>query len=63
MFSLADRSVIVTGGTKGGIGRGIAGVFARAGADVAIAARSSDEIDSAVAELSGVGDGRIIGGS
>lgn len=60
MFSLADRSVIVTGGTKG-IGRGIAGVFARAGADVAIAARSSDEIDSAVAELSGVGDGRIIG--
>ncbi len=60
MFSLADRSVIVTGGTKG-IGRGIAGVFARAGADVAIAARSAAEIDSAVAELDALGDGKIIG--
>ncbi|MGK2854945.1 MAG: SDR family NAD(P)-dependent oxidoreductase, partial [Microbacteriaceae bacterium] len=40
MFELADRSVLVTGGSKG-IGRGIASVFARAGANVAIAARSA----------------------
>lgn len=45
--SLADRSVIVTGGSKG-IGRGIATVFARHGAKVTIAARGEDALKKAV---------------
>lgn len=60
MFDLQSRSVLVTGGSKG-IGRGIASVFARAGADVAIAARSAADLDDAVAALDGLGDGKVIG--
>jgi 3-oxoacyl-[acyl-carrier protein] reductase len=60
MFSLVGRSVVVTGGSKG-IGRGIASVFAAAGADVAVAARSRADIDSAVATLDGLGAGKVIG--
>ena len=45
MFDLRSTSVLVTGGSKG-IGRGIASVFAAAGANVAIAARSAVEIDA-----------------
>jgi 3-oxoacyl-[acyl-carrier protein] reductase len=60
MFALESRSVLVTGGSKG-IGRGIAAVFATAGANVAIAARSADEIDSAVAELDTLGNGKVLG--
>ncbi|MBY4572730.1 3-oxoacyl-ACP reductase [Gordonia paraffinivorans] len=60
MFDLSGRSVIVTGATKG-IGRGIAGVFARAGCNVAIAARSAAEIESCVADLDALGGGKIIG--
>lgn len=60
MFDLQARSVLVTGGSKG-IGRGIAGVFARAGADVAVAARSAADLDEAVAALDGLGSGKVIG--
>ncbi|GFH00154.1 3-oxoacyl-ACP reductase [Mycolicibacterium hippocampi] len=60
MFSVADKSVVVTGGSKG-IGLGIASVFASADAHVAIAARSRADLDTAVAELDELGTGRVIG--
>lgn len=60
MFDLSSTSVLVTGGSKG-IGRGIASVFASAGANVAIAARSSADIDGVVADLDDRGSGRVIG--
>lgn len=60
MFDLQSRSVLVTGGSKG-IGRGIAGVFARAGADVAVAARSAADLDEAVGVLDELGTGKVIG--
>ncbi|AKS31853.1 3-oxoacyl-ACP reductase FabG [Mycolicibacterium goodii] len=50
--SLQGRSAIVTGGSKG-IGRGIAETFANAGVDVVITGRNQDDLDRAVADLSG----------
>ncbi|WFR74418.1 3-oxoacyl-ACP reductase FabG [Prescottella defluvii] len=49
--SISGRSVIVTGGSKG-IGRGIARVFAKSGADVLITARDAEALEKAAAELS-----------
>lgn len=46
--------VFITGGTKG-IGRAIALRFAREGAQVAIAARTSSELDDVVAEINAAG--------
>jgi len=56
--SVAGRSVIVTGATKG-IGKGIASVFARAGANVLITGRHAGDADAAVTELDALGTGRV----
>jgi len=58
MFELTGKNVLVTGATKG-IGYGIAAVFATAGANVAIAARSQADLDAAVSRLDALGSGRI----
>lgn len=56
--SMEGRSVVVTGGSKG-IGKGIARVFARSGADVLIAARDEGGLAAAAADLAGAGGGRV----
>lgn len=50
VHSVAGRSVVVTGASKG-IGKGIARVFAAAGARVAILARHADQAEAAAAEI------------
>lgn len=50
--SLTGRSVVVTGGSKG-IGRGIATVFARAGARVLVTGRDEESLAIACAEIGG----------
>ncbi|MEA2294158.1 MAG: 3-oxoacyl-[acyl-carrier protein] reductase [Solirubrobacteraceae bacterium] len=53
MFTpVTGRTVLVTGGTKG-IGKGIAGVFARAGANVVVTGRDRERGEAAAAELGG----------
>ncbi len=63
MFTpIVGRTVLVTGGTKG-IGKGIAGVFASAGANVVVNGRDSDAGELAVRDLSGRGgDVAYVGG-
>jgi 3-oxoacyl-[acyl-carrier protein] reductase len=56
--SLEGRSVIVTGGSKG-IGKGIARVFARAGAHVLLAARDEESLRAAADELRATSAGRV----
>ena len=52
--SLAGRTALVTGGGRG-IGRAIALALASAGADVAVAARTADELHDVGEELRGLG--------
>ena len=53
-FDFSGKQVFVFGGTSG-INLGIARSFAAAGANVAVASRSQEKVDAAVAELAGLG--------
>jgi len=57
LTSIRDRSVIVTGGSKG-IGRGIAKVFAAQGAKVTIAAQGEEALVRTCEALNAAG-GRV----
>ncbi|MBA2457959.1 MAG: SDR family NAD(P)-dependent oxidoreductase, partial [Gemmatimonadales bacterium] len=55
MIALAGRTALVTGGNRG-IGRAVALLLARAGADVAITFRSrAGEADAVVGEIERIG--------
>lgn len=53
-FDFSGKQVFVFGGTSG-INLGIARCFAASGANVAVASRSQEKVDAAVAELSSLG--------
>jgi len=53
-FSLHDKIALVTGASRG-IGRAIAIGFAEAGADVAVAARSEDDLETLAKEIDAAG--------
>jgi 3-oxoacyl-[acyl-carrier protein] reductase len=55
--SLEGRSAVVTGATKG-IGKGIARVLAKAGANVLITGRNKQDAERAVSQLEGLGSGK-----
>ena len=53
-FSLEGQTAIITGGS-GGIGRGCARAFAKAGANLVIASVPPEEIPPAIAEVEALG--------
>jgi len=53
-FRLDGKAALVTGAGKG-IGRGIALTFAKAGADVALVARTKDDLDAVVEQIRATG--------
>jgi len=59
-MELNGKSSIVTGGTRG-IGRGIADALLRSGMNVCISARHEGEVEQAVRELAGSGEGKVAG--
>ncbi|MDT9592860.1 3-oxoacyl-ACP reductase FabG [Nocardioides zeae] len=59
MTDLSHTRVLVTGGSRG-IGLGIARVLARAGASVAVTARSGDALAAAAAELEALGAPQVV---
>ena len=54
LFSVAGRTVVITGGTRG-IGRMIAGGFVAGGADVIVTSRKAEAVERTVAELGDLG--------
>ena len=60
MVLLANKTAVVTGGTRG-IGRAIAQALFAAGVNVSISARNEGEIKNAVTELNELGAGRCVG--
>src|SRR5262245_42786369 len=58
-ISLAGRTAVVTGGSKG-VGFGVATRFAESGADVAIIARGREALDAAVKRIGAIGKGRVV---
>ena len=59
-ISLAGRTAVVTGGSKG-IGLAVATRFAASGADVAIMARGREALNQAVATIGTTAPGRVFG--
>ncbi|HYP52855.1 MAG TPA: SDR family oxidoreductase [Pyrinomonadaceae bacterium] len=59
-MNLNGKTAIVTGSTKG-IGRAIAEALVRAGANVCVSARSSEEVERAVGELGALDGGDVTG--
>jgi 3-oxoacyl-[acyl-carrier protein] reductase len=58
-ISLNGRTAIITGGSKG-LGFAMAETFAKAGADVAIAARTQADLDAAVKAIQASSKGKVI---
>lgn len=59
LFSLRGKSALVTGASSG-IGRKVAQAYAQAGADVAVAARNVEALESVAAELAADGAGKVV---